>query len=303
MKIEDIAHVVFRAPDLDRMAGFLDDFGMPGSAASGRLFARGYGASPYLHITEEGEPGFAALGFRAVSTADVEALARSEGAALLNADRPGGGILLRLDDPDGFTIEIVAGQQLPPPLERPTCEGWNDAQQRGRLRRTKRLGAAAAHVIRLGHCVLGVTDFRRSEAWYKERFGFLTSDEIVDPNGKAIGAFLRCDRGDVPTDHHTLALVEAPEAVFHHAAFEVADIDDLLAGHRRLAAGGWQPHWGVGRHVIGSQVFDYWRDPWGHMVEHWTDGDLLVRADGSRIAGVDELHQTQWGPAEPVSEA
>jgi len=33
--------------------------------------------------------------------------------------------------------------------------------------------------------------------------------------------------------------------------------------------------WGVGRHNLGAQVFDYWADPWRHVHEHWTDTDLL----------------------------
>jgi len=43
----------------------------------------------------------------------------------------------------------------------------------------------------------------------------------------------------------------------------VADLDDLMAGHDRLKIGGRHAGMGVGRHLLGSQVFDYWRDPWG----------------------------------------
>ena len=31
-----------------------------------------------------------------------------------------------------------------------------------------------------------------------------------------------------------------------------------------LAARGYPHAWGVGRHILGSQIFDYWRDPFGH---------------------------------------
>jgi hypothetical protein len=147
-----------------------------------------------------------------------------------------------------------------------------------------------------------VSDFRRSEAWYKDRFGFITSDEIVAPDGNAIGAFLSCDRGEEPADHHSLFLVQDPRGVgFNHAAFEILDADDLFVGHDWLQRAGWTPHWGVGRHVLGSQIFDYWRDPWGHVLEHWTDGDLLVAADGSRQAPLAELMGVQWGHRAPHS--
>jgi len=116
----------------------------------------------------------------------------------------------------------------------------------------------------------------------------------------ALGAFLRCDRGEQPTDHHTLFLLQAPKGPgFNHAAYEVADFDDLMRGHQRLKGAGRQAEWGVGRHILGSQVFDYWRDPWGHTLEHWTDGDLFTAADGSNIATVQDLMGVQWGPQAP----
>ena len=113
----------------------------------------------------------------------------------------------------------------------------------------------------------------------------------------SLGAFMRCDRGDTPTDHHTLFLFQNPKGPgFNHAAFEVRDLDDLMAGHDHLKSANRTPAWGVGRHVLGSQVFDYWADPWGHVLEHWTDGDLLTAADGSNVVPITELVGVQWGP-------
>ena len=153
---------------------------------------------------------------------------------------------------------------------------------------------------RLGHCVLNVKNFRESEAWYKSRFGLITSDEInLGSPEQALGAFLRCDRGPIPSDHHTLFLLGAGKPGFNHAAFEVADFDDLMCGHDWLKQKGRRHEWGVGRHVLGSQIFDYWRDPWGHTLEHWTDGDLLDAAWGSRISSIQEVVGTQWGPMAP----
>jgi catechol 2,3-dioxygenase-like lactoylglutathione lyase family enzyme len=301
IRIEDVAHVRFRAPDLAAMATFLTDFGLsPFAGGDGVLYATGTGPAPFVHATETGEPGFAGLGLRAESLADLEVLADAEGAAVEPFTAPGGGSVVRLTDPDGFKIEVVAGQSPRPADALADPAPWNRANAKGRLRAARRIEAGPSQVVRLGHAVLNVSDFRASEAWYKQRFGFITSDEIALTPDFSVGAFLRCDRGETPTDHHTLFLVQSPKGPgFNHAAFEVADLDDLMRGHARLKAAGAHQEWGVGRHILGSQVFDYWRDPWGHTLEHWTDGDLFTAADGSNLSNMAELLGVQWGPTAP----
>ena len=302
IKIVDIAHVRFCAPDLAEMAAFLKEFGLKTAPwRDGALYARGAGTAPFVHATSEGAPGFAALGLRADSVADLELLAKAEGVAVEDLDAPGGGKVVRLHDPDGRVVEVVAGQT---PVEALALEAEtprNSAAGRPRLRRSVRLASGPATVVRLGHCVLEVSDFRVVEAWYKSRFGFITSDEIEIAPGQAMGAFLRCDRGDTPTDHHTLFLLASPKGPgFNHAAFEVVGMDDLMRGHTHLKTAGRQAAWGVGRHILGSQIFDYWKDPWGHELEHWTDGDLFTAADGSNIKSFQDLLGVQWGPLHPM---
>jgi catechol 2,3-dioxygenase-like lactoylglutathione lyase family enzyme len=301
VKIEDIAYVKFSAPDLEQMRAFLEDFGLRvASADKQRLFLRGYGTAPFLHATELGEAGFAAVGFRASSRADLDALAKHDDAKVETLEAPGGGYVVTLKDPDGFRVEVVAGQEPVPAADFQAREPWNVAARYDRIRRTKRVQAGSSSVLRLGHCVLSVTDFRKSEAWYKERFGLITSDEIVVSPEFSLGAFLRCDRGERPTDHHTLFLMQGPNGPgYHHAAFEVRDVDDLMRGNRHLVDRGRTHAWGVGRHILGSQVFDYWCDPWGHILEHWTDGDLFTAADGSNKTPMPDLLGVQWGPDAP----
>ena len=301
IRVEDIAFVGFSAPDLEAMRAFMEDFGASvAQQEDDWLYMRGSGTAPFLHVTEKGEPRFTTLGLRAASREDLETLAAADGLAIRESDAPGGGVHVDLRDPDGVLVRVVAEQAATEPTPLPEPHGRNWHAEKPRLSRPKRTHQGAAHLVRLGHCVLNVSDFRASERWYKERFGFITSDEIEVAPGMSIGAFMRCDRGDTPTDHHTLFLMQAPGGPgFNHAAFEVADMDDLQAGHRRLAETGRQQVWGVGRHLLGSQVFDYWRDPWGHMLEHWTDGDLFTAADDSRTASLADLMGVQWGPSMP----
>lgn len=305
IRIEDIAHVRFTAPDLNLMSTFVQEFGLvPELAADGVLYARGAGPAPFVHATAQGEPGFAGLGLRAGSVADVESLAREEGRTVEPMGTPGGGCVVRLTDPDGNLVEVVAGQTLVPTLPIAAEYPRNTALAKTRLRHSVRLSGGASTVFRLGHAVLAVKDFRVSEAWYTSRFGFITSDEIEVAPGVAIGAFLRCDRGAALTDHHTLFLLQSPDApAFMHAAFEVANLDDLMRGHAHLKAAQRKAAWGVGRHLLGSQIFDYWEDPWGHELEHWTDGDLFTSADGSHTATLEDLLAVQWGAEHPMMAA
>ena len=57
--------------------------------------------------------------------------------------------------------------------------------------------------------------------------------------------------------------------------------------------------WGVGRHVLGSHIYDYWHDPYGHVHEHMSDGDRMTRSFGQRIhkmSGLGPNGHNQWGP-------
>jgi catechol 2,3-dioxygenase-like lactoylglutathione lyase family enzyme len=301
IRIEDIAHVRFSAPDLAQMRAFLEDFGFACTEQGGRLYGHAGDGGAFVHCTEAGEPGFRALGLRAASVADLALLAARDGVAVEALDDPGGGHVVRLRDPDGFVVEVVAGQAWSEPQTPPEDAVHNSAGGRPRIRETIRLLQGPSHIQRIGHCVLNVSDFRTSEAWYKDRFGFLTSDEIEVAPGAAMGAFMRCDRGDRPTDHHTVFLAQLPQpAGFLHAAFEVAHLDDLMLGHAYLRAQGRDQAWGVGRHIMGSQIFDYWRDPWGHELEHWTDGDLMTAADPPNKMPVQSLLSVQWGAPHPM---
>lgn len=311
IRIRDMGYVAFSAPDLDRMRAFLKDFGLRPSDtdedSSDVLHMRGMGSTPFLHRTVIGEPGFHALGLRAESVADLETLAKAEGVEVEDAAGPGGGSVVVLHDPDGRRVEIVAGQaeaEAVPLQDRPP---GNQASTKARLRAVKRIEPGPANVVRLGHVVLEAGNFVETRDWYQSRFGFLTSDEIEMAPGMTIGAFMRLDRGAEPTDHHALFILQGENGpAFQHAAFEVEDVDDLMRGHAHLASKatehGASPSWGVGRHIVGSQIFDYWRDPWGHEVEHWTDGDLFTADDPPGKAGLHELIGVQWGPEHPMME-
>jgi hypothetical protein len=111
--------------------------------------------------------------------------------------------------------------------------------------------------------------------------------------------FNHIDAGDEYVDHHVLLGIQSENAEFNHLSFEVADFDDVNTGHNFLQSKGYKHAWGVGRHVLGSQIFDYWRDPWGRIHEHFTDSDVV---NNTHEGGRWEVHvglNNQWGPEFP----
>ena len=162
-----------------------------------------------------------------------------------------------------------------------------------------RLAPQPPCATRLGHVALLVADFPKTYAFYCDVLGFAPSDTYwAGAEGNVIAAFMRCGLGDQWTDHHTLALVTAQDGRnrFDHSSFEVVDFDDLVQGGEWLKSRGHLHSWGVGRHIQGSQLFDYWRDPFDNKVEIYTDGDLVNDSTpvGNAPFSLEELRQ--WAP-------
>ena len=109
-------------------------------------------------------------------------------------------------------------------------------------------------------------------------------------------SFIRCDRGGEVADHHTLALTLGPADRYVHSAYQVCDLDALAAGSGYLLDRGYDHSWGLGRHIQGSQLFDYWRDPDGFLVEHFTDGDHFDSTVDAGWAPMTASGLNQWGP-------
>jgi catechol 2,3-dioxygenase-like lactoylglutathione lyase family enzyme len=300
ISVEDIAWVRFRAPDLDLMESFLADFGLVRAARTAdRLYMRACGAEPFVHVTERGPVGDIGFALRAQSLADLRALADSLGTSVQARTEPGGGHVVNLVDPDGNQVEVVhgfSGERLPgrSPFD------VNPSEQRKRFNGTVRSRPTPSKVQRLGHVALYTDRFAAMSDFYMRVLGMRISDSYhAGSPDNVLAHFLHCGLKDRFVDHHTVALIGIGRTGFEHCAFEVTDLDDLMSGNEYLLAQKrWKHSWGIGRHVEGSQIFDYWRDPFGNKIEHWTDGDLVN--DDYKSGSAEFNPQTsmlQWGPA------
>ena len=154
-------------------------------------------------------------------------------------------------------------------------------------------------MVRIGHAVLKSHRSRQLVQWYQETLGLLCSDEVLQPNGQLALSFNRVDRGEEYVDHHVLLIDIGPKAGINHTAYEICDLDDLMLGHEHLKAKGYENVWGVGRHVYGGQLFDYWMDPWEFMYEHWTDTDRVNAQFKGVLDGTPQSAAGPWGPDVP----
>ena len=174
----------------------------------------------------------------------------------------------------------------------------------------QRMRKGPAEVHKIGHFGMCVTNFAKSLAFWTTYFNFKPSDvSMPSPlvrlppiphcaskllhttDGRDITAFVHLDRGEELVDHHCFFLFEGPRSHVHHSSFEVFDFDSQVLGHDWLLKQGYENCWGVGRHILGSQIFDYWYgfskwirrgsadrhrfDPSKFILEHYVDGDLV----------------------------
>ena len=301
IKVTDMAFVRVRVPDLDRAEEFLTDFGLArAERTASALYMRGTGSAHHVHVTELGEPKFLSLAFTAAQRDDLDALSRVPGASEVEEMRePGGGYRVRLTDPDGNQVEVIHGMATvqPVPHDVLPLNDANDGLRRAGVlsRHTRR----AAKVLRIGHAVLMTGQSDTMVHWFREHLGLLCSDEVLAPDNHLALSFNRVDRGDEYVDHHVLLIEAGPKKGLNHVAYEIHDIDDLMLGHEHLRAKGYENVWGIGRHVYGGQIFDYWMDAWDFMYEHWTDTDRVNARFQGVVDGTIDSANGPWGAAVP----
>nr|WP_119589953.1 VOC family protein [Streptomyces scabiei] len=301
IKVADLAWLEFEKPDLDRAEVFARDFGFGIAARTeGELWLRGTFAGPPGMVIRRGRTSrFVGPVFRAAERADLDRLARATGSAVRDADVPGGAKVVGLLDPSGFPVRVVHCAELLPALpgQQPLLLNFGTAHRR--VDAVQRPPREPSRIQRLGHVVLETRVFARALQWYLDTLGMIVSDFLFLDGQRDRGptmAFIRCDLGGVPADHHTLAMHLGPGTGYVHSAYQVTDLDAIAAGGEYLKERGYRRSWGIGRHVQGSQLFDYWRDPDDFMLEHFADGDLFTCDVEPGWAPMSTSGLAQWGP-------
>jgi len=306
VKADSLAFLMFEKPDLAATAGFLSDFGMlPAVRSDGRLAMRGHGSAPAIVLVRQAPRArYVGAAFTVASEAQLLVLQAEAGARrLATADIPGGGSGVELVDPAGNLLWVVTGQQpaAPRPLREPLHPQANCHGQARRVNAAVRPPLEPAAVVRLGHVVLQTVDFAGMAAWYMRHLGLIPTDVQYLADGSPNLAFFRLDLGETPADHHSFVLAGGIEEKYEHSAYEVIDLDALGQGQNVLRARGHRHMWGLGRHILGSQLFDYWYDPDGMEFEHYTDGDLFTAGHETHYVPLSLSGIWAWGDDVPPS--
>ncbi|SCE86555.1 Catechol 2,3-dioxygenase [Micromonospora haikouensis] len=301
VKVHDLAWLEFQKPDLDRAEAFARAFGFTTALRTAdEVHLRGADAgSPCVLIRRGPRSRFLGPAFRAADGQDVLRLAEATGRTITRLPESLGGVTVDLTDPNGTRVRVVADTHELPALPARQPPAFNVGHDVTRVNATQRPPREPAGVQRLGHVVLQTTKYVATLDWYLEHLGLIVSDFLYQPGQRERGpvmSFIRCDRGSTPTDHHTLAMTLGPANRYVHSAYQVPDLDSLAAGGEHLLDRGYRRSWGIGRHIQGSQIFDYWRDPDGFLVEHFTDGDLFDCTLEPGWAPMTASGLAQWGP-------
>ncbi len=299
MPLTDLLDLELAVPDPDALVAFWQRRGLtPDETATGTTAAT-LGTverpsllrvrhAPYRHVSE------VRLGCE--SDADLDDIVRRLAQLGIDADRTDGS--LRVADPicDHDIVVDVAPDPPVVPVAPPDATQTNAPGRRDRLdrRAPASLGATAHAPRRVGHVVFGTPDVEASTTFYVEGLGFKISDLV----GGGLAAFLRCS-----PDHHNLLLAPAPVPCLNHYAFEMDDIDAIgLAGMQAIAEDPECGVAGIGRHVVGANLFWYLLDPAGGMFELFADMDQITDDDRwereERRDDWDPFTVGAWMPAE-----
>lgn len=292
--VHSIDHYALLVPSLPQARHFYESFGLDVRGSGDELELRAADGHRWARILPAAGKSLAylALNCYAHDLARIEAQARAAGAvfevdpaALHGAPREG----LWLRDPDGNLLNVRPGVKTSPDAKLPAAHEDAPANLRGSCTRAQ---APVIHPRRLSHVLLFSPDVPRIVAFYQRALGLRLSDKSLD-----IIAFTHAPHG---SDHHLVAFAKSHARGWHHAAWDVAGINEVGVGASQMAAAGYKRGWGTGRHVLGSNYFHYVRDPWGSFNEYSADIDY-VPAGAQWPAGdfkpEDSLYL--WGPDVP----
>ena len=268
--IRTLQHVGLTLPNPELARTFYSAFGLDVAESGGKIVARCQGREQdQIVVTEGPRKGLNYLSFGG-NESDLPATRKAieaHGGKLVDP-RPG-------HPQDGIWFNDLDGNLIHLGLEKSSTPRHSEKRAVNKYGEMVRLGERGCppfgldpKPIRLGHVILFSPNPARQAAFYQGALGMKLSDRVGDD----MVVFMR---GASDGDHHLLGLLRDPNPGLHHASFEMDSSDHMELGARRIKEAGFQHVWGTGRHTVGSNLFHYFRDPWGSMAEYFYDIDFI----------------------------
>ena len=292
--VHSIDHFAFSVPDLEVAKDFYTAFGLDvRELGDGRLGLYTFGHDHrWGVVSQAGERKKLKYVSFGAYEADIERFRRHFSDIGLRLEGAPEGVDsngLWIRDPDGVALEIRAAEKVTPDAKahyemRPTAGGVPAAISRSKSPPVK--------PRRLAHIALFSPDVGGAVAFFSKALGLRLSDQAP-----GIVAFLHGPHG---SDHHLVALAKSDGPGLHHVSWDVGSLEEVGLGAMQMAARGYGRGWGLGRHVLGSNYFQYVRDPWGSYSEFSFDIDYIPKAHGWEA---NDHHPDDamflWGPNPP----
>ncbi|WP_434666728.1 VOC family protein [Paraburkholderia sp. A3BS-1L] len=291
--VHSIDHFTLEVPSLAEATHFLTAFGFALEAQAGQLLLRTPASNHiWARIREGARKRLAYLAlncfaddFEPLRAQIVQAGGRVAAAAA-QATVEG----FWFEDPDGNLLLLRVGEKTSPSYRAKPRLVAGPARTRGACVRAE---APPARPQRLSHVLMFTPDIARVVSFYERALGMRLSD-----GSAGIVAFLHGRHG---SDHHLIAFAQGDAKGWHHSAWDVPDVDVVGIGKMQMQQAGYTQGWGVGRHVLGSNYFQYVRDPWGSYWEYSADIDFVP--PGFEWPSGDHAPENSlylWGPDVPA---
>ena len=241
-----------------------------------------------LELHQGSAPGLHSITWGAESQDDVKRMCeRLKGLGIAIHFEPhelndhSGGFGFAFVDPEGRIHQVVSGSKTHTPLH---IESLADDACPTQL----------SHVVVNSLDIAGMTDFLQSV------LGFKLSDSTHKMR------FFRCNN-----NHHSIALADFGNVSLNHVAFEMGSWNELMFGVGRVKLAGYPLQWGLGRHGPGDNIFSYFLDPNGLVVEYTAEVQQITNP--SWVPGTPEQwarppeRMDQWGfspqPSDTIKKA
>lgn len=286
-QVRFVRHVAFRVPEVDASARYLSGSWGLVPTADGSGFGTTPDARPLVKLAEGPARGIDHISLGTRDRRGVDAAAERVQRLGLSLDRdPGvdeeGLYSMRCRDAAGLVLEVAAVPSEPIAPVEPTATGEPQ-------------GLSDRPTL-ISHVVVNTPDLEETSKLYCELFGFEVSDRYGD-----FMTFLRCNRF-----HHSLAFSRADHTSINHVAFEMGSIDAVMRGTSRLKRLGQEAIWGPGRHGPGDNVFAYFVDPNGLLMEYTSGLEIFDEGDprDAKVWAIgDPASENLWGTGDPSDDA